>query len=182
MGPITKWVVRRVVAGALALEAESLQMYRRLRERAGSRIIEPQLAHLLEEEKRHWQILEDAAAGRLDAGGLEPLVHEHLYRGIEEIGPLAGPALAEWRADLEAALAQEERTFVFYGNLRRISTIPSVRRAFEVIADMEREHIDILRRLLGSAAPPGGTGARRPRAGARLRAKGPRRSRKAPGR
>jgi rubrerythrin len=157
MGPIARWVVRRVVASALALETEGLKTYRRLRDRAGSRTIEPQLAHLLEEEERHWRILEDAAAGRLDVSSLERLVREHLYQGIEEIRPLDGPALEEWGADLEQALVQEERTFVFYSNLRRISKIPQVRRAFEVMAGMEREHIEILRRLLGrhepSAAP-----------------------------
>ena len=36
MGPISKWVLRRVVASALPLETESLETYRRLRERAGS--------------------------------------------------------------------------------------------------------------------------------------------------
>ena len=66
-----------------------------------------------------------------------------------------------WRARSRArgagssrALAEEEKTWVFYSNLRRMSKIPVVKRAFEVLAHMEKEHIDILRALLGAA--PGG--------------------------
>ena len=40
-----------------------------------------------------------------------------------------------------------------------MSRIPVVRRAFEVLAAMEREHVEILRRLLGRqpGGPRGGT-------------------------
>ncbi len=153
MGPIAKWLLRRVVASALALERDSLQRYRRLRERAGPAVHAP-LVHLLEEEERHRGILEAAAAGRLDAAGLELLVRQHLYRGIEEMEPLDAATLREWGPELEGALAEEERTCVFYSNLRRISRIPVVRRAFEVIVEMEREHVEILRRLLGRRTEP----------------------------
>ena len=40
---------------------------------------------------------------------------------------------------------------MFYGNLRRMSKIPAVKKAFEVLAAMEKEHVDILRKLLGVA-------------------------------
>ncbi len=153
MGLLRNWLLGRVVASALTLEAESLQIYRRLRERVGPQLDDP-LAHLLEEDERHWQILEAAAAGKLDLAELDRLVREHLYGGMERIEPLDPAARARWGAELEAALAQEERTLVFYGNLQRISKIPSVRHAFKVIAGMEREHVEILRRLLGRHGQP----------------------------
>jgi len=51
-------------------------------------------------------------------------------------------------------------TGVFYTNLRRMSRIPAVRRAFDVLAHMEKEHIDILRALLGKG--PGTAAGRAP--------------------
>jgi rubrerythrin len=74
-----------------------------------------------------------------------------MYAGFDAIRPLTGEELARWEPDLSAALDQEEKTWIFYGNLRRASRIPVVRRAFEVLARMEKEHVDILRKLLGRA-------------------------------
>ena len=157
MGIVADWILRRVVKSALVFEAGSLERYRRLRERLVDSPLWESLGHLLEEEEHHWRILTDAAAGKLDAAQVERLVKGHLFSGMAAIRPLEGDALREWGSELERALAEEERTFLFYGNLRRMSRIPVVRRAFEVLASMEREHVQILRRLLGR--PPEGAAA-----------------------
>lgn len=158
MGILADWILRRVVKSALVFEAGSLARYRRLGERLVDSPLWESLGHLLEEEEHHWRILTDAAAGKLDAAQVERLVKGHLFSGMAGIRPLEGDALREWGSELERALAEEERTFLFYGNLRRMSRIPVVRRAFEVLASMEREHVQILRRLLGRppAVPAGG--------------------------
>lgn len=152
MGLLANWVLRRVVKSALVFEQTSLDTYRRLRDRLVDHPAWDSLGHLLEEEEHHWRILTDAADGRLDAGEVERIVGRHLYAGTAAIRPLEGEALRAWGPELERALAEEEQTFLFYGNLRRMSRIPAVRRAFEVLATMEREHVDILRRLLGRTA------------------------------
>jgi len=149
VGILADWILRRVVKSALVFEAGSLERYRRLRERLVDSPLWESLGHLLEEEEHHWRILTDAAAGKLDAAQVDRLVKGHLFSGMAAIRPLQGDALREWGPELERALAEEERTFLFYGNLRRMSRIPVVRRAFEVLASMEREHVQILRRLLG---------------------------------
>jgi rubrerythrin len=149
MGILANWILRRVVKSALVFEASSLETYRRMHERLADNPVWESLSHLLEEEEHHWRILTDAAEGRLDAAAIEQVVEGHLFSGLAAIRPLEGEALREWGPELERALAEEEQTFLFYGNLRRMSRIPVVRRAFEVLAAMEREHVDILRRLLG---------------------------------
>lgn len=157
MGVLGKWLLRRVIKSALAFETESRETYRRLRDRLSTPASEgargalnsEALGHLLEEEEKHWRILEDAAAGRLDPDDLERVVQEHLYAGLDAIKPLAPEAISQWGPELENALLQEEKTFAFYDNLRRMSRIPAVRRSFEILAEMEREHAEILRRILG---------------------------------
>ena len=163
MGILADWILRRVVKSALVFEAGSLETYRRLRERLADHPLWESLGHLLEEEEHHWRILTDAAEGRLNADEIERIVAGHLFSGMGAIRPLEGEGLREWGPELERALEDEERTLLFYANLRRMSRIPVVRRAFEVLAAMEREHVDILRRLLGRspAVPPGTAGAPR---------------------
>jgi len=153
-GIISRWILRRVLASGLSFETHAIDAYRGLRERllkAGrcDEALEGSLCHLLEEEETHHRILSDAAAGRLSLEDLEGLVQGHVYSGFEAISPLKGEEAERWAADLAAALEQEEKTWIFYGNLRRMSKIPAVKKAFEVLAAMEKEHVDILRRLLG---------------------------------
>jgi rubrerythrin len=146
---IGRWILARVVRSALVFEKEAIELYRSMREKAADGQLRHGLEHLLEEEEVHWKILSDAAGGKLDAGQLEKLLHEHLYARLPAIEPLAPGALSRWSAELTEALSREKETFIFYSNLRRMSTIPAVKKAFEVLGDMEREHIEILSRLLG---------------------------------
>lgn len=167
MGILADWILRRVVKSALVFEAGSIDTYRRLRERLVDHPLWESLSHLLEEEEHHWRILTDAAEGRLDAAEVERIVAGHLFAAMSAIRPLEGDAAREWGPELERALEEEERTLLFYANLRRMSKVPGVRRAFEVLAAMEREHVDILRRLLGrspGASPRAGGAPRGPAA------------------
>jgi len=155
-GIISRWILRRVLASGLSFETQAIDAYRGLRERllkAGrcDESLEGSLCHLLEEEEMHHRILSEAADGRLSLEDLERLVEGHVYPGFDSIVALHGGDAAHWSADLHKALEQEEKTWVFYGNLRRMSKIPAVKKAFEVLAAMEKEHVDILRKLLGSA-------------------------------
>jgi rubrerythrin len=153
-GVIGRWILSRVVASGMSFESEAIDLYRGLRERLMARrscdeSLENSLCHLLEEEEAHARILAAASAGTLSQEELNAMGSGHLYPGFDSIKPLEGAALADWQADLTAALEQEEKTWIFYGNLRRMSKIPIVKRAFETLASMEKEHVDILRRLLG---------------------------------
>lgn len=155
-GVIARWILRRVLASALSFETQAIDAYRGLRERLlktgrCDESFEGSLCHLLEEEEAHHRILSEAAAGRLSLEDLQRLVRGHVYAGFDSIVPLRGDDFERWSADLRRALQQEEKTWLFYGNLRRVSKIPAVKKAFEVLAAMEKEHVDILRKLLGSA-------------------------------
>lgn len=157
-GPLSRWIFSRVVKSALVFETEAIETYRRLQEgleggRSRGGQLADSLSHLLEEERRHWEILSRATIGKLGVEELEKVLDGHLYTAIGRIQPLEGEDRARWGEELEEALAEEEKTYVFYSNLRRMSKIPVVKRAFEVLAHMEKEHIDILRALLGRGAP-----------------------------
>jgi rubrerythrin len=157
-GILGRWILSSVLRSALTFETEAIDAYREIREKllAGGRgscdeSFEAGVCHLLEEEEAHRRLLGEAAAGRLASDELERTLADHMYAGFDAIRPLTGEELARWEPDLSAALDQEEKTWIFYGNLRRASRIPVVRRAFEVLARMEKEHVDILRKLLGRA-------------------------------
>ncbi len=142
-------MVSRIVKSALAFETNAIDLYRRLKAKDVGGTLGGGLAHLLHEEELHSRILTDTAAGKLQLEDLEKISREHRYANLEEIEPLGPEALAEWAEELERALKAEQDTFVFYSNLRRMSKIFAVKRAFEVLADMEREHAEILAGLLG---------------------------------
>jgi rubrerythrin len=113
--------------------------------------LEASICHLLEEEETHKRILSGVREGKVRYSDLEQMLGRHRYEGFDALLPLTGKLLDQWSADISTALDREEKTWVFYGNLRRMSKIPVVRKAFEVLASMEKEHVDILRRLLGKA-------------------------------
>jgi rubrerythrin len=156
-GPIGRWIFSRVVRSALAFETEAIDIYHRLADQLGAQKscrddFRGALCHLLEEEQIHWKLLTDAAEGKLTIEELEHHLARHAYSGLEGMEPLGEEDMQRWGPDLSRALDQEEKTWVFYGNLRRMSKLPVVKKAFEVLAAMEKEHIDILRRLLGRNA------------------------------
>ncbi len=146
---LRKWLLSRVIKSALVFEREAIDRYKGFLERIRHTAARRGLDHLLAEEEMHWRILNDAAEGRLDPEHLEAAMRDHLYASLETVQPLDRETLDAWGAELAEALAEEKDTLVFYGNLRRMSKIPAVKRAFEILADMEKEHVQILSRLLG---------------------------------
>jgi rubrerythrin len=159
-GFLSRMILKAVVRSALTFEAQSISTYQGLREKAegGGRSCSDELAEsicrLLAEEEMHRRILLDAGAGKLSLSDLERLLAER--RGLPEIPLLDPDSLAQWGAELSSALEHEEKTWIFYSNLRRMSRIPAVKNAFQALAAMEKEHVDILRALLGrSRADPG---------------------------
>jgi len=153
-GLLSRWVLSRVIRSAFAFETEAIELYRHLRERSGgARSCEGTLhdtfCRLLEEEERHWKILTGAAEGTLSHDEMEKLLDEHSTEELSTLSPLSGEDLERWGGELARALEQEEKTWIFYGNLRRMSKIPAVKKAFEVLAKMEKGHVAVLRRLLG---------------------------------
>ena len=160
-GIIAGWVLSKVIKSALTFETDSIDLYGRLTEeladdtgptaptKACRDALHASLCHLLDEEREHWKLLQDAASGRLSLEALQSLSSAHTHGRLDATEPLPRQGHERWVLELVGALAQEEKTWVFYGNLRRMSKIPVVKRAFEVLAAMEKEHLEILRRLLG---------------------------------
>lgn len=154
-GIIRRWILSRVLGSALAFEGEAIDAYRDMQERmkrtggACDESLEGGICHLLEEDEMHRRALIEAANGRLAEEELEKMLSGHPYKGPVVLRPLHGEELERWRVDLERALDQEQKTWIFYGNLQRMSKIPVVRKAFAVLANMEKEHVQILRTLLG---------------------------------
>jgi rubrerythrin len=147
MLPLRKWILRRVLKSALVFERESRGLYETIGPELGDSA-RGGLEHLAEEERMHHRLLEDIVAGRLDDAELERTLAGHRYHALAETRPLEGATLAAFGPRLEAALREEEAAVAFYDNLARIGKIPAVKLAFRVLADMEREHAEILRALL----------------------------------
>ncbi len=152
-GFLRKWILTRIVKSALVFEKEAIYSYRGMREKIADGPLRHGLEHLLKEEEMHWKILTDASEGKLDTEEMEKALKEHLYENLPTLPPLSREALEAWGDELAEALEREKGTFIFYGNLRRMSKIPAVKKAFEALADMEKEHVEILSKLLGRAGP-----------------------------
>ena len=142
-------LLSRVVKSALVFEKEAIERYRSLKEKISDAEARQGIEHLLEEEEIHWRILSEAAAGKLDPELVEKHMREHLFENLASIAPLSAEMRQAWGTEIGKALAAEKETFIFYSNLRRMSKIPVVKKAFELLADMEKEHVEILSRLLG---------------------------------
>ncbi len=161
-GLLARWILSSVLKSGLVFESEAIDAYRALRQRlrenragdeSSDESFDNSLCHLLEEEETHRRVLTDVAAGRLTLEELERLLAGHVYEGMDHIVPLAAEDLARWEPALSTALEQEEKTWIFYGNLQRMSRIPIAKKAFSVLARMEQEHVRILRRILGRPEP-----------------------------
>jgi rubrerythrin len=160
-GPISRWVLARVIRASFAFETEAIELYRHLRERVGGAracdgALHDALCRLLDEEERHWKILAEASKGTLSLEELEKHLGGRASSELATLPALSGEDLRTWGGELTRALEQEEKTWIFYGNLRRMSKVPVVRKAFEVLAEMEKGHVAVLRRLLGRDSSDGG--------------------------
>jgi len=151
-------ILRGVIKRALVLETQSVITYQGLQEKAingGDRsgMLGENLCRLLAEKKIHRTILLKASEGKLSLEELEALLKEHQITNVSSVEPLNSSILATWEERLSAALEHEERVWIFYSNLRRMSRVPSVKKAFELLAFMEKAHVYILRALLGRQNP-----------------------------
>ena len=151
-GILSQLVLVRVLKSARAFETTAVSVYQGLREklttaRSCSEVLDESLCRLLAEEEMHQKILDDIISG--DLSELERTLDRQGYSSLENLESLDDSALSQWGRELESALEQEEKTWIFYTNLQRMSRIPAVRKAFAVLGSMEKGHLDILRRLLG---------------------------------
>ena len=142
--PLRRWLLARIIHSALVFEKQAIEVYRGLEREAEPQGLQSGIRHLLEEEELHLRILHQAANGELDPEELERLLRTHVAESV----PVAEFLSVGLSDKLKAVREKEKETYVFYTNLRRISKIPVVRKAFEVLADMEKEHVQILGRLL----------------------------------
>ncbi len=68
-GPISRWILARVVRSGQAFETQAISAYTRLLAKVRSsggacdESLEDSLCHLLEEEETHKKVLDEAAAG-----------------------------------------------------------------------------------------------------------------------
>jgi rubrerythrin len=159
-GFLSRLILKGVVRSALVLEAESIATYQALRgnvgnDRSCSDALDDNICHLLAEEEMHRKILQEAADGKLTLAQLEKLLAQRSAEALSMARPLDPQALARWGEALSSALEHEEKTWIFYSNLRRMSRVPSVKKAFEALATMEKQHVDILRSLLGLPSSAG---------------------------
>ena len=142
-------VLRRIVKSALALENDARNFYSSLQRSLGETNAKMGIEHLIHEEDLHKRVVTDLADGRLSLDGIEEMLSQHRFHDFDAILALDERHLAASGDELEMALENEKSTYTFYTNLSKISRLPVIRRAFEMLADMEREHIQILVRLLG---------------------------------
>ena len=159
MNFLSKLLLRRVVKSALVFEHQTQGLYETLKDELGE-AAHGLLDHLIQEERLHHLVLEDMVAGRLDDRALEQMLGSHHYHAVEATVPLDDATRASHGERLERALREEEGAVSYYANLERISSIRAVKLAFRVLADMEREHVEILRMLLGRAPHSEGGGPR----------------------
>ncbi len=150
LGFLRRLVLRRVVRSALTFEHNARDVYAALVGELEDTGQQESLRHLLDEEELHINIVTEIAEGRPTSQTLEEILANHHFHSLDHIQPLQPQQLSRWRDRLDEALAEERETYRFYRNLGQISKIPVVRLAFKVLADMEREHVEILGRLLGS--------------------------------
>ena len=147
-------VLRRVVKSALAFENDARNFYSSLEQSLEDTNARMGIEHLIHEEDLHKRVVTDLAEGRLSYDGIEEMLAQHRFHDLDAILALDERHLAAWGDELEMALENEKSTYTFYTNLSKISRIPVIRLAFEMLADMEREHIQILVRLLGKQGDP----------------------------
>ena len=143
------WILKLIIKRALILEESESDLYLSLKEILSGDESNKGLEHIIQEEESHKKILTYIAEGEVSYEQLEEIFGQHHFLEIQTIEPLDKSALSKCKSEILKALRMEEDRFNFYNNLSKISKIPPVKKAFHLLADMEREHLEILKRLLG---------------------------------
>ncbi len=147
---LRRWLIRRVLAAAFTFESDLSRAYElALRKLEGSSLKE-RLAALLEEEHSHRELLERVRDGRISDQELEGLLAGAPIHRVEDIEPLSPGQLEVHGRRLATIEKVEEESYIFYSNLATMSKLSAVRQAFRFMAEQERQHLRILRRLRGA--------------------------------
>lgn len=159
--PLRAWLIRRVLAGAFTFESDMSRAYENALRSLSDSSLRDRLAALLEEERAHRALLERIASRRITGEELEGLLRGAELHRPETVEPLSPRELEEHGRMLAVIEKVEEESFIFYSNLSKMSRIPAVRQAFRFMAEQERQHLRVLRRLRGAddAGPSGGGSA-----------------------
>jgi rubrerythrin len=152
--PIRGWLTRRVLSSAFTFEADMFRAYQGVLRKLEGSSLGWKLKELQGEEKMHWDLLNRIAGGQISEQELEQIMEQARFHRIEEIAPLPPQELAVHGGKLAVIEKVEEESFIFNSKLQRMSKIPAVKRAFQFMAEQEREHLRILRRLRGVGEPP----------------------------
>ena len=146
---LREWILKLLINRALVFEKAETKLFLSLKEIVAGCESSKGLEHIIQEEESHKKILTDIAEGRISGEQAEEILRQHQLHEIQKIEPLNKDVLSKCEAEILKALRMEEDRFNFYNNLGKISKISPVKKAFHLLADMEMEHIEILKKLLG---------------------------------
>ncbi len=156
-GLLARWILSSVVRRSLAIETAAVNAYRDILAAAANTgttgdQLRSIVSRLLEEDEGHAHMLRKLSAGDRGVAARGPTIASHVRQGEQSMRPAEGEERVRLLTALEAVLAVEESAWIYYGNLRRVSRIHEVNRAFEILAGMEKEHADVIRQILGRPA------------------------------
>jgi rubrerythrin len=140
--------LRLILKNALAVEEEIYGHFLALPEELAGLELPPSLQAIVQEEREHRRLLEELIAGRLAQEELEKALAERPVHRLEEVRPL--PARYEPLREKLSHIAEHERAiYQFFRSLYEKSKLHFAKRAFRLLAEQERVHVQLLERLLG---------------------------------
>ena len=148
------WLIRRGLKSAAAFEEDLSEAYAALLAELKDSPAGARLERLQAEEKQHLAVIRLLAKTPLADEELERLISHAHFHHPEEIAPLDPAVRAAFAEQLEELRKLEQDSYIFYSNLARMSKIPAVKKSFSFLAGQEREHLQILQRLLGGGEAP----------------------------
>jgi rubrerythrin len=148
------WLIRRVLKSAAAFEENLSEAYSALLAELKDSPAGARLERLQAEEKQHLAVIRRLSRGPAADEELERLISPTHFHNPDEVAPLDSAVRAAFAEQLERLRDLERDSYIFYSNLARMSKIQVVKKSFSFLADQEREHLQILQRLLGGAEAP----------------------------
>jgi len=148
------WLIRRVLKSAAAFEEDLSAAYANLLDELEHSDARTRIERLQAEEKQHLAVIRRLSRGPAADEELERLISHTHFHNPDEVAPLDPAVRAAFAEQLEHLHKLERDSYIFYSNLARMSKIQVVKKSFSFLADQEREHLQILQRLLGGAEDP----------------------------